>query len=776
MAQVIWNNDIDVYNHDVMPASIAKRILRHLPIPDLIAFSMVSKNTNKAYHDPQLWVGKLQQMGLWELATVPKNKQISLKPLDDPLTGLDHIFRSPKAARLQVLRLYRSLVPYYHDLAHNQGFDNLKIFSLFDTPEDQARILRNLLVVNKLDTSPNALATRDKILLLMEIFENALLRELEIHYDVEDYRAARRFVSILLNLQNQQTLIDFFLQKAMYHDHQLFNLEKLAPARFFKDNGVNDDELRAMVASVAQLFNDQAAVVDAMFPESVPMMYKVCEELISNQLNDVFMALVDESKQHNCYFQAVPYIYRQFTEEFVAQLAPSTNMGQNYHQQVKELLDMLFELAVAEYMRDEIVRERDECSATIAHWNELLLKREQETTQLILKHVKVETKNDFLSSFKKVFAISKLTSSDSGEETYSEMQAKAKILLANIQQLTTILLPELVLETLNGGKKALHRLLTFRDYLISAVKADIGVSMQDIFIHLIETIGNDHLRPGFARAMEYLQTYNPNSATYTDQHNETFDQPLVLFFELINMADLIIRMIDIFYKEEFIHKQIVKHENLILNPSLQNKKKLEALVDRYVADGLNVALEILVDKIEKVYTTQLKPEDYDPPLDLAVGITPAGRSALAILEENMDLLTDLADRLIVDVFQQEIAERFFQIIVKMLKKSTVLVTGATNLISDLNAYCEFINQHIRTNKRLVMPLFQLLKKVGNIYLISGTDSKAIGKLVLDLSKFNGIFSQEEIFEFVQRRKDWPVIRRHVEKVMYGFGMGDCVVM
>ena len=142
----------------------------------------------------------------------------------------------------------------------------------------------------------------------------------------------------------------------------------------------------------------------------------------------------------------------------------------------------------------------------------------------------------------------------------------------------------------------------------------------------------------------------------------------------------------------------------------------------------------------------------------------------------MNLLVDSADKSIVDVFQQEIAERFFQVIVKMLKTQTISTTGATNLISDLNLYFDFISENVKSNKRLVIPLYQALKKIGNIYLISGDDYKAIGKLVSDLSKFNGIFNQEEIYEFVQRRLDWLVIKRHVEKVMYGFGFGDCLIM
>lgn len=113
---------------------------------------------------------------------------------------------------------------------------------------------------------------------------------------------------------------------------------------------------------------------------------------------------------------------------------------------------------------------------------------------------------------------------------------------------------------------------------------------------------------------------------------------------------------------------------------------------------------------------------------------------------------------------------------KTLKKSTISVTGAMNLISDLNLYYDFIVNHIRSNKRLVVPYYQALKKVGSIYLISGLDSKSIGKLVSDLAKFNGIFSQEEIYEFVQRRQDWLQIKREVEKVMYGLSIGDCSIV
>lgn len=778
MARVIWNNDIDVYNPEVIPVSIALEILKFLPIPDLLRFAQVLKNTYRASQNPKLWVNRLVDMGLWASAPVPLLKHIPLKPLDDPIDGVNHVVRVPKAAKAQVLRLFRGLLPFYYDLVSVQAYDNLKMFRQFHTPEQQAKLLLNLLKLNKIDTGDQAAVVRDKLLSLLEIFESALLREVDIHFNVEDWVQAKRYVDILLQLQNNQTLVDFFLQKVDADGGIGITVEDLLPTMYFDETG---DPIAAcfdqLVATVATQINLYSKIVDAVFTTLIPMMAKVGEELISNQLTQVVIRLVAYVKPLPGYLRSIPFIYEKFTTDFVGLLLPLANMGDEYTTKVVELLDMLFELVIAEYVREELANVRKEGEAAIEEWRGGISRREEEASQQIWKHVKVEAKNDFLSSFKHLFTTT--SKQKQGQETdvqFTEVEAQARVLSAKIQMLTRMLLPELVLLTLNMGKLGLHRLLTFRNCLIIGLRNDIFTAMQNIFVSLIEDIGNQHLKPGFDRAMAYLQTYNPNLATYTQEHHESFDQPLVLFFELINIADLIIQMIAIFYQEEFIHKQVVKLENSILNPALQTKKRVESIVDHYVADGLNVALEILVDKIEQVYDKELRPEDYDPLSLATVGSTAAGKHAIQILGENMELLVDLADRLIVDVFQQEIAERYFQILVKVLKQSTVLVAGATNLISDLNMSYDFINTHIHTNKRMVMPLFESLKKVGNIYLILGTDAKAIAKLVSDLSKFNGIFTQEEIYKFVQRRKDWVQVKHHVEKVMYGFGFADCVII
>lgn len=846
MAQVIWNSDIDVYNKDVMPINIAENIVKYLPIQDLLSFSQVSKNCHLAVNDPKLWVSMLKGMRVWQESKQLTKQDIKSNKfgnyLNDPLTCMDYIYRSNKNAKFQVIKIYKCLHEFYNDLLIQQNYNRLKIFKRFQTPQDQVKILKNLRKFNKIDyIESTRIIANEKIMQLFELLENALLRELEIHFDLEDYIKTKQFVNILIDLNNnnnnnQQILIDFFLQKSIFDENiELFNLENYDEMKYFKINEkrgeeeekidsieklINNDGIDELIINIAKVFNQQSHIIDLIFPQSIPMMYKVSEELISNQLSELLMLLIESLKKFGLYSELVPMIYEKLTMNlFIEKLNPSKNVGESYHQLIIELTDMLFESFTAEYMREEVGSFKNNTKRKLLDWEQLISKREQETSQKILDRVKIETKNDFLTSFKNVFTInssknkqpidnSKHSHDDNSQlqeevEAYSEIQAKAKILSENIKSLDKIFNPELTVEILNDCRISIHRLLKFQNFSIASVRQDIFQSIQNCFVELIELINLDHLLPGFDRALTYLQTYNPKSSTYTKSHNETFDQPLILFFNLINMADIIIQMIDIFYKQEILITQ--QNENSILNPSLQNKKKLEAIVDKYVADGLNIGIEILIDQVETIYQQNLSDKDYYPdqqekqqqqqqqteseqysqaipiptpskPNTLSnFGPTEAAIKATEILEQNMNLLVDSADKSIVDVFQQEIAERFFQIIVKSLKLQTISVMGATRLISDLNLYFKFINNNVKSNKRLILPLYQALIKIGNIYLISGDDSKSIGKLVSDLSKFNGIFSQEEIYEFVQRRQDWSIIKKHVEKVMYGFGFGDCTI-
>ncbi|EGV63295.1 F-box protein: endocytic membrane traffic, recycling ReCYcling 1 [Yamadazyma tenuis] len=788
MAQVIWNSDIDVYNPDVIAIPVAQGIVKYLAIADLLVFSRVSKNAYKTVNDPQIWISMLKEIGLWRKEGTNETKDINSLKLN-ALNCMDQACSTPARAKKIVLGIHKSLEKFYVDLLSNKSYDKLKIFQEFQSPEEQCKILNNLMQYSHLDKNDETRFTiQEKLGSLFEIFENALLRELDIHFDLEDYSTMKRFVNVIIELNNHQTLIDFFMQKSIFdnHDNVFGLLEYFNPEEFFTNKTVgeeleyelNSSRFNELMNQLITMFNYESRTIDLIFPKTVPMMYKVSEELILNQLADIFNRLIEASKGKKLYLSIVPYLYDKIVNSFISKLNQSENLGGNYLNLIQELFDMSFEQVVTEYSREEIVSFKGLSNQKIQEWKESIERREVETSQNILRNVKTETKNDFLTSFRKAFAVGSNRNTEDEQvenESYSEIQAKEKILTENMKSINKIFSLKLAMQILNDGKNCLIRMLHFKDFTIVSVRQSLMTSVQEIFISVLESIGNDHLKPGFDKALVYLRTYKP---VEDDTHAPEPIKPLVLFSDLVNVADLIMQMVEIFYKEELINRRIIKNENSILNPSLQRKKKLEEMVDNYVADGLNIGIDVLIDEIEQAYSPVLQNNSYCPHNETSVEVqdsTPAARRVVSVLDGNFDLLVGCADKSVIDVFQQELAERFFQVIVKVMKSATISNTGAVTLISDLNIYYECILNHIKTNKRFILPLFESLKKVGSIYLIGGNDSKAIGKLVSDLSKFNGIFGQEEIYEFVQRREDWPLIKKDVEKIMYGLSLGDCVI-
>jgi recyclin-1 len=65
-----------------------------------------------------------------------------------------------------------------------------------------------------------------------------------------------------------------------------------------------------------------------------------------------------------------------------------------------------------------------------------------------------------------------------------------------------------------------------------------------------------------------------------------------------------------------------------------------------------------------------------------------------------------------------------------------------------------------------------LMELSQIYLISPKDAKEIGVILADSDRYGGILTAEEVLEFAERRADWFLVKRDVERTMYGMG---CVV-
>jgi recyclin-1 len=82
------------------------------------------------------------------------------------------------------------------------------------------------------------------------------------------------------------------------------------------------------------------------------------------------------------------------------------------------------------------------------------------------------------------------------------------------------------------------------------------------------------------------------------------------------------------------------------------------------------------------------------------------------------------------------------------------------------------NTFVTTMKiRSLVPHFNALRELAQIYLIDAKHAKQMASVIADQNRFGGIFRVEEVYEYAARREDWYVVKKDVDKALYGFGCG-----
>nr|CAG8554388.1 6868_t:CDS:10 [Entrophospora candida] len=220
-----------------------------------------------------------------------------------------------------------------------------------------------------------------------------------------------------------------------------------------------------------------------------------------------------------------------------------------------------------------------------------------------------------------------------------------------------------------------------------------------------------------------------------------YPDKMVEFFELVHIADLIQQMVQVYYDEEMANKIF------------------EKILDDCVASGLNKGIQVLIDQVEFILITEQLPENFRP-IDTLLDLKPtkACLDAVECLSTYTKLVLGCTDKNTLDVFFQEIGLRLFGILIKHLKKYTVNLNGGFQVIRQPN----------------ITPYFLALKELGNIYIIS--TAKDIGLFIREAERFKGILHAEDVYEFVQKREDWLIIKKEVDKELYGLKAEDCIIM
>src|ERR1700733_16102636 len=101
-----------------------------------------------------------------------------------------------------------------------------------------------------------------------------------------------------------------------------------------------------------------------------------------------------------------------------------------------------------------------------------------------------------------------------------------------------------------------------------------------------------------------MHTYRPA------EHEETTSvAPLMQFFELVHIGDMIQSMVQVFFDKEMA-PHIDRTD--FLNSVVREKKRFENALDDSVAGGLNAGTEGLMNQVEHIILTQTEARGYYP--------------------------------------------------------------------------------------------------------------------------------------------------------------------
>lgn len=757
--------------------NVVLSIAQNLSIVDFLSLSSVSKFTNQslATIDQDYFKERL------------KSVLISYDPLhtadllsDFQATTIFSSIKSTANPKKTAVLIFKILKPYLKKIRKDEGsdpdeFDFQELFGFGNSEiNDQARILKNLSKFVQMDNNDEVVHDEmsGKVRNLTRKYTKIKFEELQESFDRENYFNVHRLVACLNLLDQEDLIVEFFQQE------NKFPMDFFPRTILDTDKSLLEDSLDDVIKDLVTYFNSKSKVIDEGFGDQLPIMLLYSEHIIDKDIVKGFF-----SKECEQNIEIIPVVYLKLLNSFVPNLNDSKNAGDNYRHMVITFINLYFEPLVIKFLDEEIINFEQDSIREIKQFEAESTEQEKIEQDNIYKSVLTEystedvktNKFELLSSFTKIFSKS---NKDSNEIKF---KVNFEIINKNLKNLKNFINFELCYKIIEIAKSKIETFSMFNKSEHSIVdQAKINSQIEELFIKLVTIISKYHIRPGFTKAIEFLTKYDPNEFKSLESvESSSTVEPLVKFTELINIGDVIQQMVEIFYENELVMKKILT-KGEFLNNANQTKKQFEALLDNFVANGLNIGIDKLMAEIEFLYNTLQLPNDFNPKSGhenetiIFTGPTKCAEKVVRLLSNHINLLNGSTEKGIIDIFQQEIGERFFQVIVKNIKKRIISTTGSIILISDLNLYYDFVVNTLR--QKNITPLFVGLKEIGQLYLISTEDSKELGKLIGDLSKFNGIFKQEEIYEFVQKRADWFKIKKDVEKAMYGLGLTDCVIM
>ncbi|KAJ5644130.1 uncharacterized protein N7484_006637 [Penicillium longicatenatum] len=714
-------------------------------------------------------------------------------------------------ARQEYGKIHAALGPLYDDIATSgPSTDNL-VFTKYKDPQLQATMLSQLMAFAKSDMTTGWEWRENRLESAISMFETAALNEFRKGYETDDIDGLmRKYAHILYALNGGQSAVDLFI----HHNHLMTrksDLGTLADCIDGVTGRVKIQHTQSFFTRLSVAYNEEVTIMNRAFPPELQVAMAFMEKVGQDVLFPFLTAIFDELHRTNkeSYLTAISLTFIQCMN-LSETLLPIRNSGENFDHYLDTVVAKIYEPHIDLYLAEELDFFRKGSEATVNDWDRQLSEQAASTESFLMSNVNRQAdKRDFLTSFKKVIMmpvniLPSFSSNKASEETKvegntgpgalknsnrfstlsspsplpieeaptTELAAKALLMKSKMEGIRSLFSIEIALNLVHSAKSSLERAAQFVRLGGEYGKA-AKHQCQAIFVDLLRILGQRHVIVGFDKAVDHLSNYRPREQEERDQSGV---EPLVTFLELVNVGDLILQMVDVFYEQELIATRLTDRHDF-LDPAVKEKKKFEQMLDERVAAGLNKGIDVLMEEVDYILATRQLATDFNPEVSsdphrqtMDVGVSGVAAAVVDVVSSHTQMLVGSTDKSTLDVFNQEVGLRLFTALCKHLKRQRISTEGSLKLISDMNHYFKFI-QTLRNNELLLY--FKAFRELAQIYLIDPAHAKELATIIADADRFQGIWRVEEVYEFAERRADWYQVKRDVERAMYGIG---CSVM
>ena len=654
---------------------------------------------------------------------------------DAALTALISVKSTRGQARQEYGKIHRLLHPFYVDALQAGRYDRTLIFSKYASAENRADMLSQIRAFAQSDTSPGEAQREQTLAELVSQYDTAALLEFRSGYEYKDMKGRmKEYAHVMYRLTGGRSSIDLFL-----NDNKLIaRKSELGSVSDCLDYSLGYGQLslervQAYFDRLGDAYRQEATIIKAVFPQAVEVSLLFLERIGQEILSPFLAALFSDARTRSTsvYLRVISGSLHA-TSKFVQDFALPENPDEQTITRASNVLVRLFVPHLQLYLDEELAFFKQKADSEVERWDRSLSDEAASTESFLMSNVNRQAdKKDFMSSFKKVVMMpvnilpsfsSKpalkrghstreaivrsesstprpLTPSLPAEAPTDELAAKAALFSSRLDTIKALFSIDVALNLIHAAKSSLERAAQF--IALGGPPGDIARERcSEIYLMLIDTIGNRHVKTGFDKAIEHLAAYNPRAQSPSDHHSHQGPvvAPLTTFLELVNVGDLIQQMLDVFFEQEIVAMGIAKRDDFVA-ATVKEKKKFEQMLDEHVASGLGKGIDVLMDEIEYLCATEQLPTDFNPITqvfdaetankrasvfgigDIDVSPTKPCLHIIDIISQHVGMLQGSTDKALIDVFVQEVAQRLFQALVKHIKRLRISPLGAMRLLS-----------------------------------------------------------------------------------------------